>query len=415
MGPGDGPGPEPAGFPSGSAATDPDAAPRRRAVIGLVVVAGFGGVVAAFSALSLPSVSDETVRRALDAALVRGPRDGAWTIQEPEGERQRDVASAPDPSRVLVRFGVDAKDKVVSFPREYVAARAFGEGPLALFLANYRAERRRPRDDVEGRRAVRVRWVSALLDHGPTRTLWIDAENGDVLRLEDRAHDGALVHAARWLSPDPRGPDLAQAQAMPGEARRRKPPSFEDVVAAAPFPVYEPARLPSGFQRVSQTLVTVSLGVGFGMGPRGLGLNDTAEVVVLRYSDGLAELALSLLAAKDLRRIERMSRARPMRPRAEACPGAEATIEELLASADELVVRRHSDRCGTVLKVDDIGGTAVLLRARNELPPEAYVAAIESLAPAAGSKTAEPGSRSVEEWMQPASGSAGGGGAPAKR
>jgi hypothetical protein len=175
---------------------------------------------------------------------------------------------------------------------------------------------------------------------------------------------------------------------------------MEQVVAAAPFPVYEPARLPAGFVRVHQDYVNRPL---FRVERRPNGVQVDAspvQMVILRYSDGLARIDLYIAPPEDMRRFEEALRS-GRKVDIGACPTSIANApDELIPGDDDLVVRRNSDRCRTVLKIDDLGGVTVALVGRNEIPPDAYVEVVKSLARVAGSKPSLPGRRSIEDWQR---------------
>jgi hypothetical protein len=408
------PGAEPATPPAPAVST----CSGRRAAFGFGAVAAAALVVAGFTWLSRPALSAEDARRALEAAFEKGPTPGAWEIEESHGTRFRQFApDARDPERVVTYLrdpvlpseegdarGPDERRfrvRVVSFPRSGVAARVFGERSLSLFFENY-AGKPRGEETVAGRPALVVRFEPVHPGvRGPTRTAWFDRETRDLVRIEDRTYDGTLVHGARRLSaaymdgwtPPPathslprRGTDRASAPADP---------PMERVVREARFPVYEPARLPAGFRRVAQAYQALP-------DPRpGRSPWDPPVrmgTVFLRYSDGLARLNIMMARSDHMRRIQEIQ-AELARLVADpsACPSTADNPEELLAGLDDLIVRRRSDKCSTILQIDRLGGVSIVLSGRNELPPETYRDAMASLAPVPGS-TPPPEDDPIEVW-----------------
>jgi hypothetical protein len=406
--------PDPSIDPSDPSDSTP---PARRAALGLGAVAGAAVVVGIFTWLSRPALPGDDLRRALERAFERGPAVGAWQIEESHGTRFRQFAPDPnDPERVVtyLRDPVHPSEKgdargpeaahhrvrVVSFPRSGVARRVFGEPSLDLLFENYRPKTL-SEETVAGRRAVVVRFENAHAGvRGPTRTVWLDRETRDLLRVEDRTFDGVLVHGARRLSAEfldgwrpPAEPVPRRGSEPPEEGREE--PTLEAVVRAARFPVYEPRRLPPGFRRVSQAFQALP-----DPAPRRSPWDPPLRMgtVFVRYSDGLARLNFMMALAADMRRIQEIQRelARLVADPA-ACPSTAESPVQLLAGADDLIVRRRSDTCSTILQIDRLGGVSIVLSGRNEVPREVYEEAMASLAPAPGS-VPPPEDDPIEVW-----------------
>jgi hypothetical protein len=365
--------------------------PRRRwAWYGAAVAAALGAAVF----LLAPRGDVEAARarlatRALERAYEKGATPGAWQIQEAHGEpRKRSIQEDPsDPTRLHCRFddapaSEAAAKKVFSFARSQVARSFLGEGPPHLFFENYRPVGSASVEVMNGRRTVRVAFVSVAAS-GPSvqRTTWTDEQSGDLVGLEDRAPDGGLVHAARLL-----GRLLEEFRATPvraGERRSKGGQSLEEVVRLAPFPVYEPARLPPGFRRTHQAYVRQKI--------RGETSEPTSwfDFVRLKYSDGLAGLDVWIGRPDSLKRLDEWIAKWGGKSReAAACPSSPAATPEDLVADEAVVIRRRADKCRTVLRVDPVKGLTVELIGRNEIPADAYVTAIRSLARVPGSKDA---------------------------
>jgi hypothetical protein len=391
--------PEPEARPAGSG---------RRAALGLFAVAGLGALVAVFAVIARSGQAWSGARPALQGAFESGPSEGTWEILEPHGSRRREFL--PDPreqDRLLcpVPHPVSGEPTLVSYRRQDVAKKVFGEAPLALFLENYRP-RSRERDEVGGRRAFRIHFDSArLAGRGPSRRIWVDLQSERLLRLEDRSFDDSLVHGAGWLALSMPTLDGLRGERVERAEDRRCGGRTDGAVEAAGFPVYEPAWLPGGFARVHRAYLDRPLRTGIHVYRDGrvqVEHSPPIRIVHARYSDGLALLDLMIAPPPDMRRFEEVLRSGARRDAA-ACPDSLADgPERLLAGPDDLEVLRRVDRCRTTLKIENLGGVSVVLVGRNELPPETYEQVIRSLVRAPGSKRAPSGERPIESWRAPA-------------
>ncbi len=368
----------------GNAAVAPDGSSR--------AVPAYVGPASGRPTDAVPALATNPSALALERAFLNGPARGTWEIVEPHGTRTRSFADDPEnPERVWCRMGDGENAPVLSFAREHAGKRVFSELPLGLFFEAYRPEGGATRAEDEGRGLERTRWASRAGPPSPTRDVWVDPGTGDVVRIEDLAWNGVVLHAARLVSTT-----LGDWAPRAGEKSRRSkgfgfpgwpfptPKTLEEVARIAPLPVFEPMVLPAGFRRVDASY-------------RRWPMRPWADVVTLKYSDGLAKIELLIARPDDLDRIEAFAKAMAAKGMMDGpdekgqepspCETSPAgTPEELLDEADLLLVRRREDKCRTVLRVDGLLGVSVELTGRNELQREAYVATIRSLVRAAGSR-----------------------------
>ncbi len=316
---------------------------------------------------------------ALRAFLIDGPGTGTWEVQGLSAKRTTWIAPHPDDGAWLlkaeVRSGGDTRPCVAL---RGTVAREFLEGPWELFARNYvlvGPEREEPTRD--GAPAVHLRWAPRVEARDTARHVWFDAGSGQVLQIEDVAREGQRVRGIYRVSPstgrlDPErmrpggadGQDIC-VQAEPESIR------MQALLELAPFPLVAPSWLPAGYERIGaryEELDDVRAGVA-----------EPVRLASLLYSDGLGLISIGIAVPSDMDALQEKLAA--MGP-GDGEPGGCATLPPdagPVAAGPDRLLRRRSDRCRTVLRLDGLEGVSVTLLCRNELPGDEYVKVMESL------------------------------------
>ena len=100
----------------------------------------------------------------------------------------------------------------------------------------------------------------------------------------------------------------------------------------------------------------------------------------LLYSDGLGLISVGIGTRSDMDALQQ--RLIAMGP-GDGEPGGCSTLppdQGYVEVEGQRVIRRRTDTCRTVLRLDGFEGVSVTLLARNELPGDEYVKVMESLA-----------------------------------
>ncbi len=346
------------------------------AAAGLVVAAGLVWTIHRPAASS-----DEGTRDALVRMMRDGPPAGVWRIEEPTETRVRTIVPDPDdPALCLYWMEDDGYARVHACPKE-IAVKRWLPGDPDLFLRNYRPAGP-PREGVLGDRRVRfVRWTLLGCDTCAARVVAKDSTTGEVVRVEDRAYDERPIHAVEiqdaGVHPskvlDTPKADLAVAR---GKAREKlaqaiasnETHTWPAFVASVPFDVYEPARVPRGFERVAFTRQRYV--------PRGSVTNRELDLVTQVYGDGMATMILLLGRTADMNELEEIARsASPAN--GGSCPPITAPDQPI---EDAPTIYCRANACRTVLRREfpdsDVWAALVTF---NERPRDVYVETMQSL------------------------------------
>lgn len=322
------------------------------------------------------------VRERLHAFIEDGPGAGLWQLHTLDGTSEWIVADHPrDATCLLVAriVGGEGPGKVRIWEKHRLA-RFFLPGSLDLFFQNYRLLGEMEIEE-DGRPQLHTVWLPRADLGGDTgRTVWIDRESGEVVRLEDRSYIGNCVRCLIRLSADalPLGlpPEGAGAQCR-RVPESEKAPSAERLAGRAPFTILAPTFLPDGFDLVAANFRQLQLDDA---GPGASGVPPrSVDLAYLHYSDGLANISLGIALPEDMDTFEGWMATRPMEDDPEACPPMPDEARPL--TADGELIRRRRDRCRTVLRLDGRSEVSVLLLGRNEIPEDEYLHVIASVVP----------------------------------
>lgn len=316
---------------------------------------------------------------ALKAFLVDGPGSGTWEVVGLAQRRTTWIAPHPEDGAWLLKREVrsDGRGHPCVALRGTVA-REFLEAPWELFARNYAP--RGPAEEATlpgGARALHLTWVPRRATGDTARHVWFDLERGHVLQIEDVAHQGQRVRGIYRRSTDtgdldperlrpgrPGGEDIC-VQSAPESL------SLEGLLQLAPFPLVAPAWLPPGYERIGARYEELG-------DVRGPG-EEPVRLASLLYSDGLGLISIGVAVRSDMDALQQhLSRMRP----GDVEPGGCAVLPPETGPVDlggPQLLRRRTDLCRTVLRLDDVEGVSVTLLSRNELAGDEYVKVMESL------------------------------------
>ncbi len=346
------------------------------------------GVVAGLIGLLVLAPRRETqrpeidVRERLHAFMEDGPGAGLWQYHTLDGTSEWMVADhALDATCLLVaRVKEGGRPGQVRVWEKHRLARFFLPGSLELFFQNYRLLESTVIDEGAASLLFSV-WLPRTDLGGDTgRTVWIDRDTGEVVRLEDRSYEGNCVRCLLRLSPD--APPLGMSALRAGDTCRRfpaedGPPSAARLAGRVPFTLLEPTFLPDGFALIAANYRELQMDCrdrdGGDVLPRCVGL------AYLQYSDGLVNIGIGIALPEDMDAFETWMAQRPVEDDPDACPPMPEEARPLTVDG-ELIRRRH-DRCRTVLRLDGRGEVSILLLGRNEIPEDEYLHVIASMAP----------------------------------
>ena len=345
---------------------------RRRSPAELAVVLVALGLGAFLVLLPRGEPHAAEAARILRAFVEHGPHQGAWEIQSPRGRREYLVSpDAADPRCVLLAQPCDGEGgggcaTARAVPRAR-AARWFVHGRADLFLQNYRLSQASWEEHEPGELLLTV-WVPREPGRdGPYRWVWMDTVAGRVVSLEDRSCEGHAVRRVERIGDLPAGailmaPGAKEREACLERARSESgPPTLSAVQDSATFPVLAPRELPRGFALVEAAYRTPNCGTD----------ESGAGIAWLVYSDGLASFSLAMGRRAGLAALERRFSG------SEGCPEIELPPEA--PAVQGVSVRRHRDRCRTILRIDDLDGVGVVLIGHSEIPEAEYLRVLSSL------------------------------------
>ncbi len=339
----------------------------------------------------------ERFTASLGRFLDVGPTAGTWSVKQAHHHVAWRFALHPTETESLLisRVGSNGLLAPIQVVPRNAVPRLFFEAPSWLFFANYEPEgppSRAPLKDAEN--AVRIVWRPVHEGAGDTsRHAWFDAESATLIRVEDHSRAGRVVRSI-W-----REPGVDDALAVPTEdvppccGRPVASQAADDLrrALAAPFPIYEPERLPAGYVRIRADYRACDLAASKDDGEAvpaggkdGLSCHDGASPGAVRratllYSDGLGLISVVIAPRDELDAIvTHYGRLPPDGGDPEACTALPDGIsDDVTGSAP--VVRMREDTCRTILRRDDVdANVSVMLMGRNELPLAAYVRAISA-------------------------------------
>jgi len=317
---------------------------------------------------------------ALRAFLIEGPGSGTWEVQGLSAKRTTWIAPHPEDGAWLLK----AEATSGGDPRPCVAlrgtvAREFLEGPWELFARNYvLVGPEREEATRDGAAAVHLRWVPRVEARDTARHVWFDAETGEVLQIEDVAREGQRVRgiyrvstSTGRLDAENMKPGGAGGQDICVQASIESIP-MKVLLELAPFPLVAPRWLPAGYERIAARYEELDDVRGEGVEP--------VRLASLLYSDGLGLISIGIGMGSDMDALqEKLAAMGPGDGEPGGCPTLPPDAGPV-AAGSERMLRRRSDRCRTVLRLDGLEGVSVTLLCRNELPGDDYVKVMESLA-----------------------------------
>ncbi len=313
--------------------------------------------------------------------LQGGPGPGTWEVQGVSTRRTTWIAPHPEQSGWLLKAeaqGADGEVRPCVVLRSTVA-REFLEGPWELFARNYVPQG--PAEEATtrgGEPALRLKWVPRHPSGDTARWVWFHARDGRVVQLEDLAVQGQRVRGLYHVSDGLGGldPDAVHPGGAGGQDLCvQSPPevlTLSGLLARSPFAIVAPAYLPPGYERVAARLEELPRGEGRG--------GEPLRLASLLFSDGLGLISIGIAVRADMDALqERVGNAMTDDDVAGGCSTLPPEVG-LVAVAEGRVLRRRTDLCRTVLRLDGLEGVSVTLLSRNELPGDEYVKVMESLA-----------------------------------
>lgn len=349
------------------------------AVGGALVVMGLVALLLGLLILIPPGAEPRMpVRAALQDILEEGPVPGRWRVETIDGVGTWHVQALADDDACVLVAEENEEEEIETVQRwsKWKAASEFAPGDAALFFRNYRL---REEPLLEGSLVIAT-WVPRHDLGGDTaRTIWMDADSGAVVHLEDQTYlHGDIIRsldrqgeAALLEPPEPAGTQHVCPGRMGGYPR----PSAARVAALTPFVLLAPRYLPPGFQLVQAGYYSMDVVIDSVSDEE----NQKREIHVayLTYSDGLALIGLAVARPEDMEAFEAWQAQKPHNP--DACPTLPRSGGPV--KTEGLLIRRRYSRCRTVLRLDASEGVSVTLIARNELPQDEYVDMIASVVP----------------------------------
>ena len=137
-----------------------------------------------------------------------------------------------------------------------------------------------------------------------------------------------------------------------------------------PLPIYEPTRLPRGFERVDYSFRDEAPSLDPEKRPMNL-----AGVV---YGDGMSRVLLLYARTEDLQRLDDLARRLPQGP--EVCAPLSDEPEERVEAGDAIRIVRRANECRTVLRREfPDTGVSVALLCSGERDGSVYVETLRSL------------------------------------
>jgi hypothetical protein len=331
----------------------------------------------AFGLLLIGCGRDADHPGALRAFLIDGPGPGTWEVQGVGTSRTTWIAPHPKDGAWLLKADASAQGGAQPcVALRGTVAREFLEGPWDLFARNYvlvgPGETEATRD---GTPALHLKWRPRNDDCDTARHVWFDSQTNAVLQIEDVAREGQVVRGIYRVSASTG--DLDPGRLLPGGAggqdicvqAEEAPITLQGLLERAPFPLVAPTWLPQGYARIGARYEELPL--------RGRNA-EPVRLASLLYSDGLGLISVGVALASDMDALQ--ARLASMDP---ADGGGCATLPPEVgpvAVTAERTLRRRTDRCRTVLRLDGLEGVSVTLLCRNELPADEYVRVMESLA-----------------------------------
>ena len=344
-------------------------------------------------------------RAAIERFWTEGPRLGTWSVRDISRERRAFFAEHPQDASSLIVGPVHVPDadpddccnlqQPCAYPRSLVP-RFFFRAPAAMFFANYVQRGDAVAERLEdGTDTFRSRWVPRADPEGMTsRTVWVDAEKGDVLRIDDRSRTGHVIRAIRYIAettgnwtPENFDPETPLCTFQCNKTQVDPAQQLEAFAADAPFTVVAPKYLPAGFALIRADLRECALSEPSGpsTGAPALEAPIPARFLMLLYSDGMASISVGAAPRTDMDAIERRYGAMGGKGAdPEACPGLPASPNEI--RTDVGIVRRHADVCRTVFRRDGVHGVSVTVLGNREVPDDEYLEVILSMEPVAGDR-----------------------------
>jgi hypothetical protein len=354
-------------------------------VAGLLVA---GGVVASAYKPAGRYPGDDGTLAALEKAVLRGVPDGVWVLNQPHpsaqrAERERTFAADPaDPSLTLFWKSEEKFQHVHAVARDEFTRGWFGD--FELFRRNYRPTGAAREEKVGGTRATLVEWTIPGCEGCGVRRIAVESCTGDLLLVEDLSASGrsirrirlkdAGVHASKIADT----PAEALAAAREGARRAaswkprigRETHGWAEFVAQVPLPIYEPTRLPRGFERVDYSFRDEAPRIDPDKRPMNL-----AGVV---YGDGMSRMLLLYARTEDLQRLDDLARRLPQGP--EVCAPLSDEPEERVEAGDAIRIFRRANECRTVLRREfSETGVSVALLCSGERDGSVYVETLRSL------------------------------------
>lgn len=317
------------------------------------------------------SYPDAGSREAFEKTVAFGPVPGTWELKEEDNVRKRLLEDDPkSPSFLRCTFMGEPKPPK-SYDRSMVGRWMTGESEL--FFANYRPAGPARREEMDGHGVVAVTWGRTDGMCCSSRVIFMDHGSGEVVAWEDHAWNGTKLRSARLTARIEFSSRPAAKPVRPAVVR-----TFADFVKGSPIPLYEPSRLPAGYERVN-----------YGLTEYRDALHPSDPVVPLyyvRYGDGIAHLDVMMARPEDMRRLVEFARNYQGSTGPGTCPATADVFEDLQADAGAILIRRRADKCRTVLQREDLKGVSVALVGFNEIPGDLYVETMKSLVHVSGSK-----------------------------
>lgn len=341
-----------------------------------------------------------TADRIFREFLARGPMErGAWKVKRLDQERTVYVAPHPTDAHKILLLGCASctpnPGEPCAYPRR-AAVRLFFEAPSKLFGGCYGLSRAEVHETADAR-AFELEYRPFFITGKKTRrTVTVDLEKKRVVAIRDQSRDGYLLRSIEYLgastgewdptSFDPNDQNHCKKKAC-GRACDPVSSQIEKVRANSEFPLLLPDFVPSGFKLIRAFYHEGAVTKG-SADPDAQGV--PVRLNILLYSDGMALISVAIAPRADMDLLEMdLSAMGPGAAIEGGCPQAALPKGERQVNAEGgRVIRVRSGECRTVFRRDGVRtgnreeSLSVTLLCRNELPADAYLRMIASVAPA---------------------------------
>jgi len=332
--------------------------------------------------------------------LRTGPTSGTWETRSLSCVYTSYVAPHPtEPeSFIIAQVGAGGAKRPLVVSR-WLVPRHFFRAPAHLFFSNYERTEGPIRDELDdGTKTWRVHWGPRDEREGLTeRIVWFSVVGGEVVQIEDRSRSGHLLRRVRRIARDTglwdprhlRTEDLEHVVTKEPTADADPEQRLQHSCTEAPFDVYEPTYLPSGFvlvrssYTVADAALTPSERPAATDGPDAKDVSPVApakspvQLVSQLYSDGLALISVGVAPREDMNTIEVLTAGMADADDPASCPGLPGEPRDIRQNGS--VIRMRRDTCRIVLRRDDLLGVSVTIIGRRELPDDEYLRMIGSM------------------------------------